>query len=488
MARILECSRCGAGIGHNDTQCWRCGEPLTGAAKDAPRPASGKISAPCIRDVRDIKTKEVPRGQSTVQPISDNYNGRERELQDREKELREAMDALEAESQELEGAAQELEKERLSIVEAKKRIRQREDELDSMAIVVQNALQSAEDYYNGVRVGDAGVEQMNRLLDANDDLRPVLDEERKRIRQIIEREMADQLSRIGQLEAELKAAYAQLREGEDEVGLSEVDVERVLADVTAQMRDQIGAGLPDGLDDRRQLTHIDRLDQVLSGGVPMGSVVLVNGPAGSMKTSLTYHVLHSAALIGSTKGMFLSLEQDRDSLIRQMERLGMPRDASLDHLMVVDLVDLRRSMEGQHGDWRSVIIRYVENVMKENPFTLLALDSLESFMAMSQHAFTRIEVQELFDWFRSLGLTTFVISETPMARLEKDGHMELYVADGALELVMKEVGDSHIQRWIRCIKMRGANIDSRYHTLMHAGGSFILSVPMMRATSQSPEE
>jgi KaiC/GvpD/RAD55 family RecA-like ATPase len=107
---------------------------------------------------------------------------------------------------------------------------------------------------------------------------------------------------------------------------------------------------------------------------------------------------------------------------------------------------------------------------------------------MSQHEFTRIEVQELFDWFRSLGLTTFVISETPMARLEKDGHMELYVADGALELVMKEVGDSHIQRWIRCIKMRGANIDSRYHTLMHAGGSFILSVPMMRATSQSPEE
>lgn len=490
MARILECSRCGAGIGHNDTQCWRCSEPLTGGIKAAaPQSALGKINAPGIRDVRDMKAKEPPRNQTAVRPISDGFNGRERELQDREKELREEMEAVEAESHELEIAAQVLEKERLSIVEANKRIRKREDDLDAMAIMIQNALQAAEDYQSGIEVGEERVEQVDRLLQAGDALRPVLDEERKRIRQSIEREMADQLSRIAQLEAELKAAYAQLRAAEDDdLGFSTVDLQQVLADVTAQMKGQIGAGLPAGQEDRRLLTHVDRLDQLLSGGVPIGSVVLMNGPAGCMKTSLTYHVLHNAAHMESTKGMFLSLEQDRDSLIRQMTRLGMPRDESLDHLMVVDLVDLRRSMEGQHGDWRSIIMRYVENVMKESPFTLLALDSLESFMAMSQHEYTRIEVQELFDWFRSLGLTTFVISETPMARLERDGHMELYVADGAIEIVLKEVGDSHIQRWLRCIKMRGANIDPRYYALMHAGGSFILSVPMMRSTSQSSEE
>jgi KaiC/GvpD/RAD55 family RecA-like ATPase len=492
MARILECSRCGAGIGHNDTQCWRCGEPLAsgGKFKEAPRPAPGKFSSPGIRDVRDSKPKEMPRGQPAVQPIAEGYNGREKELQDREKELREEMDALEAESLELEKAAQQLEKERLAIVEANRRIRSREDDLDAMAIVVQNALQAAEDYQAGIQVGEERVEQVDRLLQASDDLGPVLEEERKRIRQNIEREMADQLSRIGQLEGELKAAYAQLQAGDarNDLGFSPVDVQGILADVTDQMRPQIGAGLPADLDDRRLLTHIDRLDQLLSGGIPMGGVVLINGPAGSMKTSLTYHVLHNAAAKGPMKGMFLSLEQDRDSLIRQMTILGMPRDECLDHLMIVDLVDLRRSMEGQHGDWRSIIMRYVENVMKESPFTLLALDSLESFMAMSQVEFTRIEVQELFDWFRSLGLTTFVISETPMTRLEREGHMELYVADGVVEIIMKEVGDSHIQRWLRCIKMRGANIDPRYYALMHAGNSFILSVPLMRAPSQYPDE
>jgi KaiC/GvpD/RAD55 family RecA-like ATPase len=336
-------------------------------------------------------------------------------------------------------------------------------------------------------VGDKGIEQIERLTKANRDLRPVLEEERKRIRQSIEREMADQLSRIGQLEGELKAAYAQLKVADD-AEVPSIDVQQVLADVTAQMRGQIGAGLPPGFEDQRLLTHIERLDQILSGGIPVGSVVLVNGPAGSMKTSFSYHILHNAARKESIKGMYLSLEQDRGSLIRQMERLGMPRDGSLDNLMVVDLVDLRRSMEGQHGDWRSIIMRYIENIMKESPFKLLALDSLESFMAMSEHDFTRIEVQELFDWFRSMGLTTFVISETPMAKLEREGHMELYVADGAFELSLKEVGDSHVQRWMRCLKMRGANIDPKYYALMHAGGSFIISVPMMRSTSQSSED
>ena len=140
------------------------------------------------------------------------------------------------------------------------------------------------------------------------------------------------------------------------------------------------------------------------------------------------------AIKAGRKGLFLSLEQDTASLLRQMDRLGMRRKDSVDDLMVVDLVDLRRSMEGHTGDWRSIITRYIENSVKERPIELLAIDSLESFLAMSEHEFTRTDVQDLFDRFRSLGLTTFVISETPMARLESGRRMELYVADGAIEL------------------------------------------------------
>lgn len=440
--------------------------------------------APTIREIGEVRAKGHPPGRCLLNPMGSEYNGKEKELQEREKELREGMDALEAESKELEAVAMELEKERLSLQAAKRDIQVRQDELDAMALVLQNTIRAAQEYQREVEKDEGGVRRFNDLMATQAELARVLEEEKDRIRRSIEREMADQLSRIAQLEAELKAAHDAAMEAEGGGSDPAVDLAQVLYDVTEALSSQIGAGLNEGQTDVRVQTNIEGLDRLLSGGIPVGSVVLVNGPAGCMKTSLAYHILHYAASRSGIKGMFLSLEQDRSSLLRQMERLGMHRNDSLDDLLVVDLVDLRRSMEGQHGDWRRIIQRYIENVMADKPFHLLALDSLDSFISMSESEFTRMEVQDLFDWFRSLGLTTLVISETPMARLESEGHMELYVADGALEMTLREVGDSHVQRWLRCVKMRGANIDPRYHNLMHAGNDFILGLPLMRMSGQ----
>jgi KaiC/GvpD/RAD55 family RecA-like ATPase len=483
MPRVLECSRCGAGISHNDTQCWRCGEPVKAGSGGARLNAlsMGKAPGPGIRDLRNSTNKEIPKVLPAIRPILEQYNGREKELGDREKEVKETMASLEAEAREMEAAAMELEKERLALKEARERIARREEELDAKAILLEDILTVTREIKKESPVALSKDDQ-EVLQDASTELGSVLGEERERIRKEIEREMAEQLTRIQQLEAELRVARSQL--GKEMEPAVQVDISQVLADVTSEMRSQIGAGMSSGMEDGSVPTHVERLDHILAGGVPEGSVVLVNGPPGSMKTSLTYNILHNAASKGSVKGMFLSLEQDSTSLLRQMARLDMKRDESLDRLMVVDLVDLRRSMEGQSGDWRSIITRYIEETVKGNGLKLLALDSLESFAAMSQNELTRADIQDLFDVFRSLGLTTFVISETPMARLEGDRRMELYVADGALELSLKETGDSHVQRWMRCVKMRGANIDPRFYCMMHAGGSFILSVPMNRACAE----
>lgn len=488
MARILECSRCGAGISHTDSQCWRCGEPLKGGPKAKGATSNGQEKpAVGIKDISEVRSKEPSSVKHLLRPLGGNYDGREKELQDREKELCEGMDALEAESKELEAVALELEKERLSIETGKKRIQSREEELDAMALVLQNVVRASEEYQRVIMQNEEGARRFVQLKAAQIELERVLEEERARIRRSIEREMAGQLSRIGHLEAELKAAHAIIKEAKEGRPEPSIDLDQVLGQVTEALSSQIGAGLDSNQVDRRVQTNIEGLDRLLSGGIPLGSVVLVNGPAGCMKTSLAYHVMHHAASKSRMKGMFLSLEQDGSSLLRQMERLGMPHSDSLDDLRVVDLVDLRRSMEGQHGDWRKIIQRYIDDTMKEHPFQLLVLDSLESFISLSEEEFTRMEIQDLFDWFRSLGLTTLVISETPMDRLEREGHMELYVADGAFEMALKEVGDSHIQRWIRCVKMRGANIDPRYHNMMHAGNTFILSLPLMRQSGQSAD-
>ncbi|KQM11777.1 hypothetical protein AOA80_06075 [Methanomassiliicoccales archaeon RumEn M1] len=41
MARVRECPRCGAGVGPNDLQCWRCGEMIN-AQPPRPVPRGGR--------------------------------------------------------------------------------------------------------------------------------------------------------------------------------------------------------------------------------------------------------------------------------------------------------------------------------------------------------------------------------------------------------------------------------------------------------------
>jgi hypothetical protein len=45
--------------------------------------------------------------------------------------------------------------------------------------------------------------------------------------------------------------------------------------------------------------------------------------------------------------------------------------------------------------------------------------------------------------------------------------------------MMKQVSDSKVQRWMRCPKLRGMNIDTRFYALFHDGEHFNLSVPMV---------
>src|SRR5437899_7137098 len=70
-------------------------------------------------------------------------------------------------------------------------------------------------------------------------------------------------------------------------------------------------------------TYISGLDDRLGGGVPKGHIVLVSGPAGSLKSTLVYRILWHAAVERGLAGLYLSMEQSRKSLMAQMSAFGM---------------------------------------------------------------------------------------------------------------------------------------------------------------------
>ena len=98
-----------------------------------------------------------------------------------------------------------------------------------------------------------------------------------------------------------------------------------------------------------EFTHVDGLDApVLAGGIPKGSVVLFAGAPGTMKSSLAFAALYHNALKGR-KGLYISLEQSRESLVQHMKGLGMDPAAAGGNLSILDLGALRAKLEEARG-------------------------------------------------------------------------------------------------------------------------------------------
>ena len=196
-----------------------------------------------------------------------------------------------------------------------------------------------------------------------------------------------------------------------------------------------------------------------------------------MKSTLTYTILHRSAVNG-TPGLYLSVEQSRKSILRQMGRMGMPEADTAGRLRVMDMRELRKEMADHAGNWRELIMGYVQKEQDTFGFKVFALDSLESFKALTEHCFSRQDLKDLFDWFKSLDITVLVISENISDEYDEAEQGEAYLSDGIMEMRMREMTDSRVQRWVRCVKMRGANADNRYYSMFHDGKEFNLALPL----------
>jgi KaiC/GvpD/RAD55 family RecA-like ATPase/exonuclease VII small subunit len=431
---------------------------------------------------------------------------REKAVIEKEKRLQDTFDKMEKDQNQLEDSISLFESDQSSIKVKERALREREQELEQLSEKFDKGIQEIMSLEDKLKTSRITGPDIQKLDDIRKKYGAAVEHEKVKIK-ALEEEFGEKLSEKEGLMAELKLAKENLHEATHRIEElqrlvktvqppfmvgEKVEEARARADISEKIAElmkvvrpeldiQIGAGIPANRPEILIHTHIDKFDTILGGGIPEGHVVLVNGLPGTMKSTLTYTILHNAALFDGVHSMYFSLEQSRASILRQMARLKMPDPRAAETVTVVDMVDLRKEMQDVRGDWREILLRYVKNVFAVRPFQIFVLDSLDSFKAMADFEFTRQDLKDLFDWFKSLGITVMLITEKPMEKLLESAQSELYLADGAIELMMKQIDESKIQRWMRCPKMRGMNIDTRYYTLFHDGEGFNLSVPIVNS-------
>ncbi len=222
-------------------------------------------------------------------------------------------------------------------------------------------------------------------------------------------------------------------------------------------------------------THVDGLDDILGRGIPEGSVILVSGAPGTMKTSLTYHILHENARRGG-KGLYVSLEQSRASLLDHTEGLGYRLADVEGDLSILDLAALRKKLAGPaEQPWMDLFKLYANSLRKSFDYRLLVIDSLDALEILAKFQDVRQELFSFIRWLRGLQATTFLLGELP----SEDGgaapvafakHKEEYLADGILHLRLARQGEFGMQRQIRIVKMRGTRHETDYHALVFDNG------------------
>ncbi|MDI6708401.1 MAG: ATPase domain-containing protein [Candidatus Thermoplasmatota archaeon] len=222
----------------------------------------------------------------------------------------------------------------------------------------------------------------------------------------------------------------------------------------------------------RMRTYIRGLDEKLSGGIPKNFIILVSGTHGTMKTSLCFNILYNLGVKENIKSLYLSFEQERNSLFQQMVSLGMNAEEIEKHILVVDIGVLRKLLKEANkpvnkAGWIELVLTHIQTVKDTDKIEVVVLDSLNAFGAFPKEPLTRDDTYHFFARLRNISATVFLISEMTMGSnvFEIFGG-EPYLCDGIIHLDLRREKMA-LKLMLGIIKMRATEISRVYTPLVY---------------------
>lgn len=204
-------------------------------------------------------------------------------------------------------------------------------------------------------------------------------------------------------------------------------------------------------------TGIDGLDELIEGGFPDNSVILLTGTCGTGKSMFAMNFLVYGAM-HDEPGVYVSLEESMDETVREMKAFGWP---------VEDLIKSNKLLIVQPEMYNfDALMTTIEDAVDKIHAKRLVIDSASIIGMYFENEFkVRKSLLELSRMLKKLGCTTIAISEIREGSISLSPYgVEEYVVDGVVVLHYLKKGNMFI-RAVSIRKMRSTRHSSKIHPI-----------------------
>ena len=219
----------------------------------------------------------------------------------------------------------------------------------------------------------------------------------------------------------------------------------MLSEITIKTKDKIG-GMSEMF-----IGGIAGMERVISHDISPPYLSLLTGPPGSMKTSFALSIISNHLRRTGGFGLYCTVEETVDSLLKTCNSMGLELPPNL---QITDLTELRK--ENESMDYLKFTRRMIQHFKDERgeQFSVFILDSLGAIYSLTKvDEEMRKKMFGFFDFLRTQGLYTFIITERHSGEYAELQGNEGFIADGIINLGLDR-RNGKIVRTMQLEKMR----------------------------------
>jgi KaiC/GvpD/RAD55 family RecA-like ATPase/predicted RNA-binding protein len=219
----------------------------------------------------------------------------------------------------------------------------------------------------------------------------------------------------------------------------------------------------------RAATGVKGLDEILKGGLPVNSTVLVTGGPGAGKTILAMQFLLNGVINGE-HGVFISMDERPDDLRKEALKFGwdITKFEEEGKLVIVDVSYPRSGLPSNEKYQIDMpftldnIVRTVYEIISEIDGKRVVIDSLPAFgLHFEDEAEVRIAIHRLNNLLLSSGCTSIITSEIiPGTEGISRFGVEEFIARGIILMEFYRE-EKEFKRAVTILKMRETDYDMR---------------------------